>query len=472
MKSAARLAPTADELREMARIAAPIVLVNLGMMLQGTVDTLMLGRVSPVALAAGAVGNLYFYNVVVLGMGVLLSLDPVVAQAIGAGDTEGTARGVQRGVLIGIGAALVSGLAMLPAADVLRFAHQPPEVVPAAASYVRWSILGVIPWLLFIALRQTLQAMHRVVPMALAVFISNALNAGLNWVFIFGKFGFRPMGVVGAAHATWISRWVMLVLLVWFSWPYLGPALRPWRRTSFALRPLARMIAIGAPVGLQMFAEGFAFGFAGIVMGWLGATTLAGHQIALTLASLTFMVPLGVSGAGAAMVGRAIGRGDLPAARRDAVAALACGVGFMALTALLFISIPGAFGRHVHARCRDDRDGPGAVADRGGVPGVRRHPGGVGGDPSWHRRYQDSDADPHPELLGARDPARPAAGVPARLRCPWALVGPHGRACIDGSAPGEARALPPDGRPAATARGVMRQAGHRELPAASCICAA
>ena len=105
------------------------------------------------------------------------------------------------------------------------------------------------------------------------------------------------------------------------------------------------MIAIGAPVGLQMFAEGFAFGFAGIVMGWLGATTLAGHQVALTLASLTFMVPLGVSGAGAAIVGRAIGRGDLPAARRDAVAALACGVGFMALTALLFISIPGAFGR-------------------------------------------------------------------------------------------------------------------------------
>jgi MATE family multidrug resistance protein len=345
MTSWARLVPTAGELREMTRLAAPMVLVNVGLMLQGAIDTLMLGHVSPVALGAGAVGNLYFYNVAVFGMGLVMSLDPVVAQAIGAGDHEAKARGVQRGVILAVFGAVIAGLAMLPAATLLRLAHQPAEVIPGAAGYVRWSILGLAPWLVFSAFRQTLQAMHRVLPMAMAVLVANLLNAALNWVFIFGHLGFSAMGVVGAAHATWISRWVMLGLLVWFSWKDLHPALQPWRRESFAVRPLARMIAIGSPVGFQMFAEGFAFGFSGLVMGWFGATTLAGHQITLIMASLTFMVPLGVAGAGAAMVGRAIGRGDLPAARRDAVAALACGVGFMCLMAVLFVAIPGTLAR-------------------------------------------------------------------------------------------------------------------------------
>lgn len=191
-------------------------------------------------------------------------------------------------------------------------------------------------------IRQTLQAMHRVLPMALAVFVANGLNVFLNWVFVFGHLGFHAMGVVGSAHATWISRWLMLALVLWLSRADMRPALRPWRHDAFAWRPIKRMIAIGAPVGFQMFAESFAFGLSGVIIGWFGAETLAAHQIALTMASLTFMIPLGVAGAGAAMVGRAIGRGDMPAARRDAVAALVCGVGFMALMAVLFVTLPGA----------------------------------------------------------------------------------------------------------------------------------
>jgi MATE family multidrug resistance protein len=210
---------------------------------------------------------------------------------------------------------------------------------------VQWSIPGVLPWLVFTAFRQTLQAMHRVMPMVAAVFISNALNAGLNWVLVFGKFGFPAMGIVGAAHATWISRWVMVILLAWFAWRELGPTLRPWLTEATALKPLLRMAAIGLPVGFQMFAEGFAFGFVGLAIGWIGTIPLAGHQIALQMASVAFMVPYGIAGAGAAMVGRAIGRGDFAAARRDALAAIACGSGFMMLTAVLFLTIPGTLAR-------------------------------------------------------------------------------------------------------------------------------
>src|SRR5690349_19544251 len=223
MSSIARLVPTSDELREMAQLAAPVVLVNVGTMLQGTVDTVMLGHYSSAALAAGAIGNLYVFGTTVFGMGLLTSLDPVVAQAIGAGDHESSARGVQRGVLLALASAVFALLLMLSVAPVLRWTHQPSEVVPGAVAYVRWSMIGIVPWLVFVAMRQTLQAMHRTLPMALAVIIANAVNAGLNWVFVFGHLGFSRMGVVGSAHATWISRWLMLILILWFSWPSLHP---------------------------------------------------------------------------------------------------------------------------------------------------------------------------------------------------------------------------------------------------------
>jgi MATE family multidrug resistance protein len=119
MSRLARLVPTAAELREMARLAAPIVVVNLGLMFQGTVDTLMLGRVSAAALAAGAVGNLYFFNVIVFGMGLLMSLDPIVSQALGAGDQAGVARGVQRGAVLAVLAAALAAAMMAPAGMIL-----------------------------------------------------------------------------------------------------------------------------------------------------------------------------------------------------------------------------------------------------------------------------------------------------------------------------------------------------------------
>ena len=97
---------------------------------------------------------------------------------------------------------------------------------------------------------------------------------------------------------------------------------------------------IGAPIGAQFFFESFAFGLTALLMGWMGTASLAGHEIALNMAALTFMVPLGISGAAAAVVGRAIGRGDMTAARRDALASIGCGVGFMCLTALAFIAAP------------------------------------------------------------------------------------------------------------------------------------
>lgn len=338
----AALRPTKAELVEMARLALPIVLVNVGMQGQGLVDAIMLGRVSSADLAAGGLGNFYFFGVAIIGIGILMALDPVIAQGVGAKDDAQIARGIQRGVLMTVIVALVVSLLFLPARGVLALLGQPEDVVPLAGAYVLWSIPGMLPFFAFNMLRQTLQAFHRVAPVVVAVVVGNVVNAFLNWVLIYGNLGFEPRGVVGSSIATSISRWVMAFVVLAGAWPTIKPYITRWHPESLLVAPLLRMFRLGLPVGLQFLAEAGAFGMTTVMTGWMGTTVLAGHEIALSLASMTFMVPMGVAAAAAVMVGHAIGRGDMAASRRDAVAALVVGVGFMALCAIVFAIVPEA----------------------------------------------------------------------------------------------------------------------------------
>jgi MATE family multidrug resistance protein len=134
----------------------------------------------------------------------------------------------------------------------------------------------------------------------------------------------------------------MFGLLLSLGWKQLHGAITPWRPESFRIGPMIRMLGIGMPVGFQSWLEIAVFSGGAVALGWFGAVPLAAHEVAINLAALTFMVPMGVSAAAAAMVGRAIGREDLSAAKRDAVAALAVGVGFMVIAAMLFLTIPRA----------------------------------------------------------------------------------------------------------------------------------
>ena len=342
MTDFARLRPTVAELREMARLATPIVLVNVGLQGMGFVDVMMLGRVSAVHLASAALGNFYFFITSIVGIGLLMALDPVVAQAVGARDEPGIARGVQRGLLLTLAVTVAIALTYIPAEAVLGLLGQPEEVTPLAAAYVRWCIPGLLPFFAFNALRQVLQALRRVRPIVVAVLVGNIANAGLNWVLIFGHLGFEPGGVVGSSQGTAIARWIMLLVLLASCWPVIRPRVVPWLAESLQLAPLWRMLKLGSPIAVQLFAEAGAFGIVTVMTGWMGTTTLAGHEITLSLAALTFMVPMGVAAAAAVMVGHAVGAGDVAESRRDAVAALAVGVGFMAAMGIVFWLIPGA----------------------------------------------------------------------------------------------------------------------------------
>ena len=339
------LIPRRDELVELLRLAFPVATVQVGMMLMGVVDTIMVGHVSPVDLAAVALGNLYFFSASVFGLGTLLALDPLVSQAVGAADREGIARSVQRGAVLAVLLAIGAAAVLAPAGPVLALLGQPPDVVPIAAGYVHAALLGVLPFYLYVVLRQTLQAIGRVGLVVVTMVAANLANVAFNWVMVFGNLGFPAMGAVGAGWASTLSRVVMTGALFALAWPTLRPFARPLRTGTFRSAPLLRMLTLGAPIGGQLLLEFGAFAVIGVLMGWLGTTAMAGHQVAINLASLTFMVPLGVAQATTVLVGRSVGGGDPPGARRAAGAGLMVGALFMVGTAILFLTVPEVLAR-------------------------------------------------------------------------------------------------------------------------------
>jgi MATE family multidrug resistance protein len=279
------------------------------------------------------------------GQGILMALDPLVSQAAGANDQRSIALAVQRGIILAAGLTIPLALYHLAAGPVLRLFSQPADVVPLARDYTVALIPGLLPYFGFIVLRQTLQALHRLRAIVLTILVANLANVVINWVFIFGKLGLPALGVSGAAIATSSSRWLMLLLLLALSWRELGPLLRRWLPAAWGSGPLMRMLRLGIPIALHMELELTCFGAVALLAGAMGTVQIAGHQIAISMAALTYMVPLGVSAAAAVMVGRAVGAGDPIDARRQATTALVVGVGFMTATALVFLTVPGPLAR-------------------------------------------------------------------------------------------------------------------------------
>lgn len=337
--------PTRQEFRSLARLALPVVVVQVGLMMMGVVDTIMVGRVSPQAIGAVAIGNLYFFTIAVVGMGTLMALDPLVSQAVGADDQPAIARGLQRGIILAVVISIPSMLGLLLVRPVLVAGGQPAELIPEASRWVYWIVPGIVPFYLFIVFRQTLQALGRLAPIVWVTVGANLLNGLLDWVLIYGRLGAPALGVPGSAIATTISRWALAAGLLVAGWHELGPRLRPWLAESWDRAALGRMLRLGLPIGAQMWFEYGVFALVGALMGRIGTLAVAGHQIALNLSSVVFMVPLGVGAAAAVLVGQAVGAADLPRARRAAVGALTVAGGFMAVVAGIFLLVPGLLAR-------------------------------------------------------------------------------------------------------------------------------
>ncbi len=332
--------PRRREMRDLVRLALPVAIVQMGLVSQGLVDTAMVGRVDAIDLAAVTLGNLYFFGISVFGMGLLLALDPLVSQAFGAGDHDGIRRAVQRGLLLSLILGVAMAVPMLMAGPVFALLRQPAEVIPVAAGYAHTLAAGMWPFYGFVVFRQVLQSLGRVAPIVWTIVAANALNLLANWILIFGNLGAPALGAAGSGWATAISRWFMCIGLLLVAWPQLSPYLRRLHAEVFEREPLLGMVRLGAPIGLHLFLEFGAFGTIGIAMGWLGATAMSGHQIAVNLAAFAFMIPLGISQAAAVLVGRAVGERNPVRARRSAGGAIVLCCLVMAVTAVVFLTLP------------------------------------------------------------------------------------------------------------------------------------
>jgi MATE family multidrug resistance protein len=335
--------PSPHDVRALVRLAVPIVAVQVGMMLMNVVDTVFVGHVSARELAAAALGSLYTIGLFNFCLGVVWAVDPLVSQALGAHDPAAAALGVQRGLVLATAMGLVATLLCVPAEWVYRVLREPEDVIPRAAAFVHISAPSLVPMLLFVALRLSLQAMKRTRALVAVVVLSNLVNAGLDWVLVFGHWGFPAMGAPGSALATTITRFAGLVALLMIARRDLEPVLRPWRREALALGPLRRTFQLGLPIGAQNSVEFTTFAAISVFAGWFGAEAVSGHQVAINLASLLYMVPLGLGSASSALVGRAIGEQDMAHARRIAASALAVGTGYMALSACVLLAVPVVF---------------------------------------------------------------------------------------------------------------------------------
>ena len=340
-----QMIPAPADLKSLVRLAMPVAAVQVGVMLMGAVDTVMVGQVSARDLAAVALGNLYFFLTVSFGIGTLFALDPLISQAFGAGDRAGIARGIQRGFVTAAGLSVLASILLTAGVPFLTFARQPPDVIPIAAEYALVSIPGVLPFYGFIVLRQSLQAMGRVTPIVIVILVANVANVFFNWVLVFGNLGFPALGAVGSGWATTLSRWVMVLALLVAAWPVLRHYLWPLLPHALVAAPLLRMFRLGAPIGVQFFLELGVFGAIGIAMGWLGTIPMASHQVAINLASLTFMAAVGVTQASAVLVGHAVGAGDSAQARRSAGAGLLFVGAMMTLFGITFLTVPGTLAR-------------------------------------------------------------------------------------------------------------------------------
>jgi MATE family multidrug resistance protein len=327
----------------MLRVAGPVVLAELGWMSMGVVDTIMVGPLGPSAIAAAGIGSSLHTAFAIFGMGLLLGLDTLVSQAYGARRIDECHRWLFHGVLL----ALLLTPPLLIVCGALYFGipglgfH--PEVAPLLRRY-----FGVILWsspllLLYAAFRRYLQGMHHVTPVMIALVTANLVNAGANWAFIYGRLGFPAMGVAGSAWATVLARFYMAaLLLIAIIRTDHGRLPRGGDTWTFDTVWLRRLTALGFPAASTVALEVGVFAAATALAGALAPVAAASHQIALNIAALAFMVPLGLASAGAVRVGHAIGAGRPDRAAAAGWTAILLGVAFMLLAAISFVAVPRA----------------------------------------------------------------------------------------------------------------------------------
>lgn len=314
-----------SEVRPLLRLGVPIVITQLGQMMLGVVEMLYAGRIGVEALDAVSLGLVWQHGTLWPLVGVVIGYDPLVSQAFGAGRSDEVARAMQRAVLIALALSLLVVVSWLYTAEALLLLGQRRDIAEAAALYVRTQLFSVPAVLVYGGLSVWLSSRGIVRPGNVVMVSANVFNALVSYALVLGHWGAPALGIRGAALSIGLTRVLMVVVL-------LGLVLKfglhrgawvPWSRKVFAGRAFLRQLSLGIPNGFSMGLELWAFQLGTLLAGRIGHGALGAHGIALNLASVLFMVPLGLSIGTAIRVGQLIGAGNPQHAQRAAQTALA-----------------------------------------------------------------------------------------------------------------------------------------------------
>ncbi|TGE18601.1 MATE family efflux transporter [Hymenobacter elongatus] len=326
-------------------LAYPVVLSQLGHIMVSVCDSVMVGQTGKLPLAAVSLGVSVSTVVMIFGMGLSFAITPLVAAANGRRDIPALGNLLTGGVWLSTVAGIVLAAVGFLVAPFLGYLDQPSVVVALAAPWVRVMFISLLPLMVFQGFKQFAEGLGLTRQAMILSLLANVVNALLCYALIFGHFGAPAMGMMGAAWATLIARVLMAVLMA--TYVLRAKRLQPYRAAATHwLRPdgptLRRLVALGSPIGVQMMFEMGAFSFSAIMIGWLGATALAAHQIAINVASVTYMAASGIAAAATIRVGNFRGLGDATGARQAGFTAYLITFLFMSAMALLLIA-----GRHL-----------------------------------------------------------------------------------------------------------------------------
>lgn len=328
-----------QHLRKTAALALPVAIGQLGHVMLGVTDSLMVGHLGPVPLAAASLGNSVFVLILVLAIGLASAITPLTAIARGENNHEEAGIVLRQGLLLNTLFSILLITSAFVLSNILPLLDQPQDVVAQAIPYLRIMGFSFFPMMVFISFRNFIEGLSFTRPAMVIILLANLVNVAGNWVFIYGNFGMPALGLIGAGYSSLCVEVFAAAAIVIY-------AFRSQRFTryqplleyrSFNIPMQKRLLRIGVPSGVQYFFEVGSFSFSAVMIGWLGAKALAAHQIAISLASISFMMTLGISHAATIRVGHAMGKKDRRLLRQTGFSAIILAIVLMSTAALTFI---------------------------------------------------------------------------------------------------------------------------------------
>lgn len=321
------------------KLAYPVIIGQLGIIMMGVVDSMMVGQLGPIPLAAASLGNSLIFIILIIGIGSSIVVSPLVAILVGAKRYDECGIYFRQSLFVNILMSFMMIMIILVGVNFIYLLNQPDEIIELTITYMVIVGLSAFPLMVYQTYKQFIEGLSVMKPAMVISLLANIINVFANWILIFGKFGFPELGIAGAAWATFASRVFMALAMMFYV--MINSRFKQYD-VNFHFRGLdfkviKKIVSLGLPSGFQYFFEVGAFSFAVIMIGWIGANELAAHQIAINLASISFMAVLGISQAASIRVGNAMGEQSVYKIRKAGFTGIFLGASTMFLAGVTFI---------------------------------------------------------------------------------------------------------------------------------------